>query len=216
MISSEVTFQTSVGSEKEDPVFQRGAVFIYAYQAVTSESHSKVSFFSPLPQPPSFDPAGALRLRQIILEARQNLSETGHKYQDNIDPTTGQYYSTPTYCVVKTNDMLAKLAGLAESIDYRVNLLLKEQKPIADNHLELLRVADSFAPLPTKPNEDKEQTGLSRQRRFIPGFIFGSNISYLDLVYTHFRAYRQFLCLTELIFSQQFLHYQPAMSLLIS
>ena len=66
MISSEVTFQTNVGSEKEDPVFQRGAVFIYAYQAVTSESESKVRLFSPFPQPPAFQPAGALRLRQIV------------------------------------------------------------------------------------------------------------------------------------------------------
>ena len=79
MISSEVTFQTSVGSEREDPVSQRGAVFIYAYQAVTSKSESKFRLFSPFPQPPAFDPAGALRLRQIVSEARQNLSNTGQK-----------------------------------------------------------------------------------------------------------------------------------------
>ena len=42
------------------------------------------------------------------------------------------------YCVVNTNDMLTKLAGLAESIEYRVKLLLKEQKAIADDHVELL------------------------------------------------------------------------------
>ena len=77
LISSEATFETSVGSEKEDPVFQRGAVFIYAYQAVTSENESKVRLFSSFPQPPAFDPAGALRLRQIVLEARENLSNTG-------------------------------------------------------------------------------------------------------------------------------------------
>ena len=94
MINSEVTFQTSVGSEKEDPVFQRGAVSSYAYQAVTSETDSKVRFLS---QPPALDPAGALRPRQIVLEARQNLPNTGQKYQDNIDPTTDQYYSTPMY-----------------------------------------------------------------------------------------------------------------------
>ena len=76
LISSEVTFETSVGSEKEDAVFPRGAVFIYAYQAVTSESGSKVGLFSSFPQPPEFDPAGVLRLRQIVLEARQNLSNT--------------------------------------------------------------------------------------------------------------------------------------------
>ena len=62
--------------------------------------------------------------------------------------------------------MLGKLAGLAESIAYRVNPLLKEEKAIADDHLEL-RVAVSSAPQPTKPNKDKEEMGHSRQRRFI-------------------------------------------------
>ena len=116
MISSEVTLQTSVGFESEDPVIQRGAVLIHANQAVTSESKRNVRLFSPFPQPPDFDPAGVLRLRQIDLEVHQNLSNTGRKHQDNNDPTTGQYYSTPMYCVVNTNDMLANLAGLAESI----------------------------------------------------------------------------------------------------
>ena len=126
MISSEFTFQTSVGSEKEDPVFQRGAVFVYAYQAVTSESESKVRLFSPFPQAPAFDPAGVLRWRQIVLEGRQSFYNTGQKYRNKIDPTTGQYYSTPMFCVVNTNEILAKLASLAESIEYRVNLLSKE------------------------------------------------------------------------------------------
>ena len=51
---------------------------------------------------------------------------------------------------------------------------MKEQKAIADDHFELLRVAESFAPLPTKQNEDKEQTGHSRQRRLIPAFMAAS------------------------------------------
>ena len=166
LMSSEVTFQTSVGSEKEDPVFHRGGVFIYAYQAVTSESKSKVRFFYHFPNHHHWT-----RLRQIVLEARQNLSNTGQQYQDNTDPTSGQYCSTPMFCVVSTNDMLAKLAGLAEPINYRVIYFLKERKATADDHLELLRVAESFAPPPTKPNEDKEQTGHSWPRRvalFLP------------------------------------------------
>ena len=70
--------------------------------------------------------------------------------------------------------MLAELPGLAELIEYCVNLLLKEQKAIADDHLELLRVAESFAALLTKSNEDKEQTGFSRQRRFILALMVAS------------------------------------------
>ena len=103
MISFEVTFQTSEVTENEDPVFQRGAVFIYAYQAVTSESESKYKLFSPFPQPPACDPVGAHRLRQIVVEARQNPSNTGQKYQDNIDPTNNILHpriasSTPMIC----------------------------------------------------------------------------------------------------------------------
>ena len=57
-----------------------------------------------------------------------------------------------------------------------MNLLLKQQKQkaIADDHLELLRVAESFPPLPTKPNEDKDQTGHFRQRRFFPALMVAS------------------------------------------
>ena len=55
-----------------------------------------------------------------------------------------------------------------------MNLLLKEQKAIADDHFELLRVAEFFAPLPTTPYKDKEQTGHSWQRRFIPALMAAS------------------------------------------
>ena len=85
------------------------------------------------------------------------------------------------HCVVNIKDMLAKLTGLAESIEYRVNLLLKEQKAIADDHLELLRVVESFAPLPTKPNKDKEQTGHSRHYRSLSALMAASGAAGLIL-----------------------------------
>ena len=49
-----------------------------------------LSFFSSFPQPPAFDPTGALRLRQIVSEARQNLTNICQKYQDHVNYTTGQ------------------------------------------------------------------------------------------------------------------------------
>ena len=78
--------------------------------------------------------------------------------------------------------MLAKLAQLAESIEYRVNLILNEQKTIADDHLELFRVAQSFALPPTKQNEDKKQTGPSQQRRFIPASALMAASGAADLI----------------------------------
>ena len=85
------------------------------------------------------------------------------------------------YCVANTKDVLAKLAGSVESIEYRVDLLLKEQKAIAGDHLELLRVVESVAPLPTKLNEDKEHTRYFRQRRFIPALMAASGAAGLIL-----------------------------------
>ena len=85
------------------------------------------------------------------------------------------------YCVVNTKDMLVKLAGLADSIKYRIIILLKEQKAIADDHLELHRVAEFFAPPPTKPNEDKRQTWNSWQRRLFPEMMAASEAAGLIL-----------------------------------
>ena len=70
--------------------------------------------------------------------------------------------------------MIAKLAGLAESIEYCVNFLSNEQKAIADDTFEILRNAESFAPLLTKQDEDKGQTGHARQRRLIPALMAAS------------------------------------------
>ena len=78
------------------------------------------------------------------------------------------------YCVVNTNDMVAELASLAQSIAYPVNLILQEQNASADDHLELHRVAKSFAPPPTKQDEDKAQTDQARQRRLIPTLMAAS------------------------------------------
>ena len=77
--------------------------------------------------------------------------------------------------------MLAKLAGLTGSFEYRFKLLLKEQKTIADNHFELLRVAESFTPLPTKPNEYKERRGHSRQCRVFSPIMAASGSAGLIL-----------------------------------
>ena len=90
MITSEVPCQAKVGSQKDEQVFKQGSIFFYGDQVVTSESESKVELFSPFPEPPVFDPDGALHSHQIVLEARQNLSNAGQKYQDNIDTTTGE------------------------------------------------------------------------------------------------------------------------------
>ena len=90
MIYSKVTFQPSVGSETEDPVFQRGAVFIYAYQPVTSESNIKSRFFfaisSTISNRPGWSPPPAPDCFKGASESLQYWSEIPRQYQSHHRP----------------------------------------------------------------------------------------------------------------------------------
>ena len=46
----QVQFSPHLDDNLEQPVFEKGAAFVFKYQAVTSESESKVRVFSPFPQ----------------------------------------------------------------------------------------------------------------------------------------------------------------------
>ena len=48
-------FTTHVGDDFAKPVFKQGAAFVFKYQAVTSESESKVRIFSPFPRIPAIN-----------------------------------------------------------------------------------------------------------------------------------------------------------------
>ena len=47
---AEVHFSTHLNDESDTPFFKKGAAFVFKYQAMTSESESKVRVFSPLPK----------------------------------------------------------------------------------------------------------------------------------------------------------------------
>ena len=49
---AEVQFSTQLNDESDTPIFKKGAAFVFKYQAVTSESESKVRVFSPFPRLP--------------------------------------------------------------------------------------------------------------------------------------------------------------------
>ena len=49
---AEVQFSTHLNDESDTPIFKKEAAFIFKYQAVTSESESKVRVFSPFPRLP--------------------------------------------------------------------------------------------------------------------------------------------------------------------
>ena len=50
--SADVQFATHLSDTMDTPIFKKGADFVFKYQAVTSESDSKVRVFSPFPNMP--------------------------------------------------------------------------------------------------------------------------------------------------------------------
>ena len=54
-IFAEVQFFTHLNDESDTPIFKKGAAFIFKYQAVTSESESKVRVFSPFARLPEIN-----------------------------------------------------------------------------------------------------------------------------------------------------------------
>ena len=65
---ADVQFSTHLNDDSDTPIFKKGAAFVSKYQAVTSESESKVRVFSPFP-----------RLPEIILtEAYSLVAHRGH------------------------------------------------------------------------------------------------------------------------------------------
>jgi len=65
---AEIQFSTHFNDESHTPIFKKGAAFVFKYQAVTSESESKVRVFSPFP-----------RLTEINLtEAYSLVAHRGH------------------------------------------------------------------------------------------------------------------------------------------
>ena len=59
---AEVQFSTHLNDESDTPIFKKGAAFVFKYQAVTSESESKVRVFSPFPRLPEINLTEAFSL----------------------------------------------------------------------------------------------------------------------------------------------------------
>ena len=61
-MTAEVQFSTHLIDASDTPIFKKGAAFVFRYQAVTSESESKVRVFSPFPRLPEINSTEAYSL----------------------------------------------------------------------------------------------------------------------------------------------------------
>ena len=122
-------------------IIQKGAAFIYNYQAVTSESESKVRVFSPFPQPPPVDLTAVDSLIDLVGNFHHKL--TSLPFLETV--------ASDEPCPIAMYTSQDRANGLRESIEYGVHLLADERSAIAQDYAELLRVASSLAPPPMQP-----------------------------------------------------------------
>ena len=116
------------------PVIQKGTVFIYNYQAVTSESESKVRVFSPFPQPPPVELTAVDSLIDLVSNIHNKLTSLPFlKTVASDEPCPITMYSSQD-----------RADGLRDSIENRVHLLADDRSAIAQEYAELLWVAFSL------------------------------------------------------------------------
>ena len=119
-------YNTNINKD-ETPVFKKGAAFVFKYQAVTSESESKVRVFSPFPEIPAIN----------LTDAHTILQTRGHSIT-----LTGM----DTVKLCKTARMGEAFELLFNELEAKLTLLEQEIRDAHKDKTELLRVAKSFLP----------------------------------------------------------------------
>ena len=151
------------------PIIQKGAAFIYNYQAVTSESESKVRVFSPFPQPAPVDLTAVDSLFDLIINIHHKLNSL--PFLETV--------ASDEPCPIALYTSQDQANGLRESIEYLVHLLANKLSAIAQDYAELLRVASSFALTPMEP--PSIGTNHHQQRRLVPALMAASGVAGLVL-----------------------------------
>ena len=122
---AEVKISTDLNDDSDTPMFKKGAAFVFKYQAVTSESESKVLVFSPYPRLPEIN----------LTEAYSLVAHRGHS-----DTVAGMI--TVKRCQTAASEKAYEL--LFNRIDEQLTILEKE---IAKNRADrLVEIATSFLP----------------------------------------------------------------------
>ena len=146
------------------PIIQKGAAFIYNYQAVTSESESIVCVFSPFPQAPSVDLTAVDSLTDLVSNIHNKL--TSLLFLETV--------ASDEPCPIAMYTSQDRANGLRKSIEYRVHLLADERSAIAQAYAELLRVASSFPPPPMQPPSIGDP---HHRQRLVPALMAASGVA---------------------------------------
>ena len=138
-------YSTHLNDQPEVPVFKKGTAFLFKYQAVTSESESKVRVFSPFPKTPDVNLTGAEELLNL---AKIRIKGIGGMY---VQKVCDFQEINETYGLLMTQ------------LKDRVELIKLEVKQATDEQEKLAEVMKSFLP----KQYQRDVATLPRSRRFI-------------------------------------------------
>ena len=138
-------YSTHLNDQPEVPVFKKGAAFLFKYQAVTSESESKVRVFSPFPKIPDVNLTGA---EELLSLAKIRITGIGGMYVQK---------------VCEFQEINETYGLLMTQLKDRVELIKLEVKQATDEQGKLADVMKSFLPKQYQRNV----ATLPRSKRFI-------------------------------------------------
>ena len=163
---AEVQFSTHLNDESDTPIFKKRAAFVFKYQAVTSESESKVRVFSLFPRLPEIN----------LTEAQSLVAHRGHS-----DTVAGM--NTVKRCQTAASEKAFEL--LFNRIDEQLKILGKEIAEVKADRNRLVEIATSFLPQQSMLAGNTGSRSRSRSPRAIGliaaaagavGLIFGDPV----------------------------------------
>ena len=160
-VSAEVQFTTHLSDSLDDPVFKKGAAFVFQFQAVTPESESKIRLFSPFP-----------RITDIKLtNAYTLLQQHGHS-----DTLAG----THSVKMCNTADMEHLYDNLFNRLEEKFKILENEIQAAQTDQHNLVTMACSFLPPSIHPHEapsrSKRAIGLIAAAARAAGLALGDPV----------------------------------------
>ena len=172
---ADVQFSTHLNNESDTPVFKKGAAFVFKYQAVTSESESKVRVFSPFPKIPEINLTEAYSL---VAHRRNSDTMPGMNTVKKCQPAaSGDAYEL-----------------LFNRIDEQLTILDKEIAEADKDRNRLVEIATSFLPQQSmlageRNNRSRRAIGLIAAATGAAGLILGDQSKMLHVQLYRFSAY---------------------------
>ena len=161
VVFTDVHITTHLSDALDQPVFKKGAAFVFRNQAVTPEIESKVRVFSPFPKVPEIN----------LTDAYTLLQTRGHT-----DSMTGM----DTVKLCQTERMGTLYDQLFNRLEEKFSLIRKGINAAHTDQNKLIKLASFFLPPSVKPDHgttrSKRAVGLFAAAAGATGLVLGSPV----------------------------------------